>query len=333
MKTRVLITGMGGPAGIAVARSLEAAGATVIAADMDPLAAGLYLVPEDRRVLLPAGDDPAFPDAVRHACVAHAADVLVPTVDQELLPVAGIARALHELGVDVMLAGEAALARCLDKWKLYQSLLGVIPVPRTRLLLDEVELDRWPLIAKPRRGSGSRGVCTVRRPADLDRLPRDGSYLLQELLPGEEYSVDVLVSLDGEPLAAVPRERMKIDSGVAVTARVVRDQELERLARWSATTLGLTHAANIQFRRDAAGCPKLLEINPRFPGTMPLTIAAGIDMPKLCLDLIRGRAVRVDEPREVAMVRFLESVAVPALELDAMCGRAAEGHEELPTAA
>jgi len=70
---------------------------------------------------------------------------------------------------------------------------------------------------------------------------------------------------------------------------------------------GLTYIANVQARRDAAGRPALLGVNPRVPGALPLTMASGVDMPRLALDSLRGCPV----PRhvgfhETAMVRFLD---------------------------
>jgi carbamoyl-phosphate synthase large subunit len=56
----------------------------------------------------------------------------------------------------------------------------------------------------------------------------------------------------------------------------------------------------------------LLEVNPRFPGAMPLTIAAGIDMPSLTLDTVLGRPVPAWlDFREIANVRHLEDVFLP----------------------
>jgi len=55
-QVRVMVTGAGGPAAIAVMRSLSAdPSVRVIAADMDSWAAGLYLVPPADRTLIPAG--------------------------------------------------------------------------------------------------------------------------------------------------------------------------------------------------------------------------------------------------------------------------------------
>jgi carbamoyl-phosphate synthase large subunit len=139
--------------------------------------------------------------------------------------------------------------------------------------------------------------------------------LVQEFLPGEEYSVDVLAASDGRFVAAVPRARLKVDSGVAVTARTLHDRELEDLARRVATQIGLRYAANIQFRRNANGTPVLLEVNARFPGTMPLTVESGVNMPLLALRDVLG------EPpppgplpfRDIAVVRYwIETFVDPA---------------------
>jgi carbamoyl-phosphate synthase large subunit len=61
--------------------------------------------------------------------------------------------------------------------------------------------------------------------------------------------------------------------------------------------------ANVQFKRDACGVAKLLEINPRFPGTLPLTAAAGVDIPALLLDDYSGRPLpQAVLPYETVMV-------------------------------
>jgi len=161
---------------------------------------------------------------------------------------------------------------------------------------------------KPRSGSGSRGIRRVERAEELEALPRDGTLLAQELLPGAEYSLDVLARADGHVSAVVPRARLKVDSGIAVTGRTLHDDGLERFARDVAGLIGLTTVANVQVKEDAAGAPALLEVNPRFPGTMPLTIAAGVDMPRLAI----GEALGTPIPEgplpfaDIAMVRYFE---------------------------
>jgi carbamoyl-phosphate synthase large subunit len=92
----------------------------------------------------------------------------------------------------------------------------------------------------------------------------------------------------------------------------VHDSTLIETASRVAEALGLQTVANIQLKRDTDGVPALLEVNPRFPGAMPLTIASGVDMPSLTLDDVLGRPVpeHVDF-HEVANVRYLEDVFLP----------------------
>ena len=126
-------------------------------------------------------------------------------------------------------------------------------------------------------------------------MPRDGRFLVQEHLPGEEHSLDVLATPTGAVLAVVPRLRLKVDSGVAVAGRTLHDPELERLAPGR----GGGHRAVLGRQRpESAGRarvrPRLLEVNPRFPGTMPLTVAAGVDMPAICLSMALGEPAPAD---------------------------------------
>ena len=108
-------------------------------------------------------------------------------------------------------------------------------------------------------------------------------------------------------IAAVPRIRARVDSGVSVAGRTIHDPELEHFGATVAGLTGLTYIANVQARRDVAGRASLLEVNPRAPGALPLTMASGVNMPRLALDLLRGLPVpdHVDF-HEVAMVRFLD---------------------------
>jgi carbamoyl-phosphate synthase large subunit len=321
-RPRVLITGMGGPAGISVLRGIADDPFDVYSADIDPLAAGLYLVPPARRIMLPRGDSPRFVGAVMDVCRKHAIDVLVPTVDSELLPVAEARGEFEAAGVSLVNPSADTLRMCLDKWALHQRCVGVVRVPAC-VVADadfEPEAIELPAIVKPRSGSGSRGIRLITERADLERLPRDATQLVQEHLPGPEHSLDVLARRDGRVLAVVPRERLKVDSGIAVTARVTRDHALESFGRTVAERIGLTGVGNVQVKQAAGGEPALLEVNPRFPGSMPLTIAAGVNMPALAVREALGEPM-LDDPiefRALAMVRLLADRFLDFAEIAAM---------------
>ena len=86
MTTRVLVTGAGGPAGVAVIRSLlRRDDLEVFAADMDGWASGLYLVDADRRRIVPPGRRDDFVDAIAAMVAADGIGLVVSTVDVELV--------------------------------------------------------------------------------------------------------------------------------------------------------------------------------------------------------------------------------------------------------
>lgn len=288
----ILITGAGGAAAISVWKSLGQEHA-IFMADMDPCAAGLYLVAPKQRVIIPGGNATDFIPTLLSICEKNAIEVLISTVDVELLPISTHREVFRSKGITIPMSSNHSLELCRDKYKLLDFCKDTGLTPAFNLLIEHSVLSdfKYPCFAKPRLGSGSAGVRVITNQNELIALPKDHSYLVQELLPGEEYSVDVYVHSSGCPLAAVPRLRMKIDSGIAVAAQTKINPQLAQMALTIIQKVGITYVANIQFKANAQGEFKLLEINPRFPGTLPLTAAAGIDIPKLLIKDIQGESL------------------------------------------
>lgn len=307
---KILITGAGGPSAISFYKAISDFECEVFMGDIDPHAAGLYLVPAKNRTLLLRGENPNFVSNILSFCIENNIDVLLPTVDFELLPLANTLETFEENGIKILLTSKNSLEICLDKFKLIETCKNTVEVPKTEIFSKDFDLMGWqfPLIIKPRSGSGSRGVKIVNNLIEFNKIDRDETEIVQEFLPGEEYSVDVLANSNGEIIASVPRVRMKVDSGIAVTSRTVFDEQLEDYGRKVAKTVGISFTANVQFRRDNNGIPKLLEVNPRFPGTMPLTVASGVNMPLLSLKNLLGEDIPTEAGvfKEIAMIRYWE---------------------------
>ena len=144
-------------------------------------------------------------------------DILVPFVDGA---VEVAARCRDEYGDVWVPVGDAALsARMFDKVEadsLFRSL--DLPVPG---------LEKFPLIAKPRFGSASKGLIIIHDAAELDALgERARDYLIQECITRrKEITVDCYVTLEGEIITAVSRYRIDVqdESGAWTTAVEVSD--------------------------------------------------------------------------------------------------------------
>lgn len=304
---RVLVTGAGGQPAISFVRSLGEDACSWFMADTDRHAAGLHLARAGRRFAIPPGEAAEFVPTLARLCRRHHIDILVPTLDCQLIPLAEARAQFEEHGVRLLLPHLDPLRICLDKWRLAQRCAGLVAVPRTYLLDEHFDPEAvlWPAIVKPRRGSGSRGIVRANNFQALIGQPGDGSLLVQELLPGLEYSVDVLRRLDGVVVAAVPRLRERVDSGITVAGRTVHDQELQQLATAVVTELDLTGIINVQVRCDLHGRPTLMEVNPRPPGTLALTVVSGVHMPAWVLTDLLGHPVPDHlEFKDLAMVRY-----------------------------
>jgi carbamoyl-phosphate synthase large subunit len=286
----VLLTGCGGAALPALIDGLRRKGCRTVGVDADPNAAGLYLV--DRAYRVPFADDPAFASALRRICIAEDVAAVVPLVDEELLPAAGIAA---ELGIALIGPRPPFTALCLDKYSLMQALaVAAIPVPVTRLVRDGIGDMSFPVIVKPRVGRGSRGVQILASRRDWDeylasmRVDQD-AMLVQTFVEGPEFTVSTVVWRDGDVRAVVPKE--VIDKrGITRVATTRRNSEIDTVCRAIQKQLRADGPFNVQLRLDSAdGTPFIFEINPRFSTTITLTQSAGVDELGSLLDLAFGR--------------------------------------------
>ncbi len=324
MAKKILVTGAGGPAAVCFMNALTDPDIEIHAADIDPFAPGLYLVPPERRHLLKRGNHPQYVSHLLTLCAEHGIRAVVPTVDSELLPIARARDIFRSIEVKVLVADEQTLITTLDKWELIQACAFDVPIPKTRLCTERLRWDDpFPCVVKPRIGSGSRGVYVLSEPSALESVARNGKNLIQEFLPGEEYSVDLYVGQNGAVHAAVPRLRLKVDSGVAITSRTVFDYEVIISACSVAQLINLRGVANIQFRRDHRGIPKLLEVNPRFAGTMSLTVQSGVNIPQIAIDELFGHPPQpgIMPFQEIGMVRTYRDTYVSALDIQNMVAR------------
>jgi hypothetical protein len=132
----------------------------------------------------------------------------------------------------------------------------------------------------------------------------DWPRLAVAYLPGDEYSVDVLCER-GRVLGGVVRLRHAAVGGLALCAETRAEPDVLEAAARVAAALKLSYVNNIQFRRDGSGRPRLLEINPRIPGTIGLTVEAGLNLPAAAICLALGATPSLPEPElGVVVMRF-----------------------------
>jgi D-alanine-D-alanine ligase len=202
---------------------------------------------------------------------------------------------LEMLGVPALGSDALTLSLSLDKaWTKDVVAAAGVPVAPHRVVRSPRELESevlpgtWPLFVKPRWEGTAKGVHPGSRVEDAAALAREvrrvlevyrQPALVEPFLPGAEYTV----TLVGSPPRALPvlQRALEATTGIGLHAlerhpapggawrhhlpgrlERVLEERLAGLALRAFDALECRDFARVDFRLDAAGTPRFLEINP-----------------------------------------------------------------------
>ena len=290
----------------------------VVTTDINPMSPALYF--GHKHHIVPLTTDRYYIPIIGSICDAEDVSLIVPTIDDEL-PIFG--RALSrftQMGIAVAVSSEKTSKICNDKYETYLfSRTNGINTPET-WLSGGIQMNdlKYPVYVKPRFGRGSVNVFKVENEKQLrfflDYVP---DPIVQNELPGAEFTVDVLSDFHGRVISLVPRERLVIRAGVSDKGITRKNADVMAFAKHVAERLQIVGPANIQCTWDK-GTVSLIEVNPRFSGGIPLTIASGADFASWLVQMAAG----IDIPSQIgkfqdglAMMSFEESIFATESEL------------------
>lgn len=311
---RVMISAGGTVTAQSLIKALRQDGrATFVAIlDLDELNATKAFV--DAFVRVPPAGAPGFVPACLEAVRELRIDLFVPIiVEREFLPLVDALERFDALNCSVAVPSREIVYIAGDKLAFAQFLerLG-IEGPKTVAYGRNGPFPGFPAYLKPRRGSGSVGTARVESEGTLHEIAGDRSDLIvQEAVDGTEFTVDCFAAEPGRVVAAVPRERIAIKAGVSVKGRTYRHPHIEEIAAQVVARSGIAGPANVQGMLRADGSFSILEMNPRFSGTLALTTAAGINFATLLLDRFEGKLLpdlRGTHRAGVTMMRYWSEV-------------------------
>lgn len=298
MPTRVLVFPCSNEPGLEVIEALrrhpriEVFGASGVPTSIDP---SIALLGEDRRFELPFIDDPKFDSALDSLCAKLSIDRIFPTLD------AAVATLAAGPKTDLLIGPSSDVAElCLSKRAVYERVDGEVPLPRPFE-------GRLPAFAKPDRGSGSRGAVQLNTDEALAAAQANPDLLVQEYLSGAEFTVDCLGGSDGRLIACSPRERVSVTAGIARAATCVASADLVTHCEAIQRAVGIVGPWFAQFREDADGLPRLMEVNCRIAGSSGLSRLAGVNIPLMAV--LEAIGVRVVQPKRldgITLVRTLD---------------------------
>ena len=318
-RATVLVTDAGRGSAVSIIRSLGRRGCRVIAADPDPGSAGFRSRYTAAGVVYPAPETDASgcAEALYRAVCEYGVDLLIPVTDLVILPLSQ-QRARFRAACRLALPEAEALAVTSDKQRTLElaERLGV-PAPRScpvhtvQEAMDCADDLTWPVVLKPQasRQRGVQGVesftvCYAENREMLAECMRrfEGrcAVLLQEYTQGTGHGVELLLH-EGRPLAAFQHQRLRevpVSGGAsAFRQSVPLDPAMLDYACRLMSTLCWTGLAMVEFKVGPDG-PKLMEINGRVWGSLPLAVRSGMDFPARLAELYLAGAPHADTPLE-----------------------------------
>jgi carbamoyl-phosphate synthase large subunit len=300
----ILLTGVGKRYDIV---ACFAALTTTIAVDPNPLAPAQYAA--QVRVAVPPIADPGYVPALRELCERHGVGAVIPLTD---LDIEVLARARADGLLPALVPSPEVARATYDKYEAHL-LLTRLGLPSPPTVLPGEEPEAYPVMVKPRRGSGARSIHLARDAAERDFFVRyltggrpgyEGEpVMVQRAMGGPELSIDCLGDLQGRCLNAIPRTMLESRGGESIKGAAIRDPELIELGRATMEALQVRGPATIQVFRDPEVGLGITDVNTRFGGAFPAPAYAapeGRTYPELIVRMAAGEAIapHVGEFRE-----------------------------------
>jgi predicted ATP-grasp superfamily ATP-dependent carboligase len=307
-KANILVTDACRGAAVAVIRSLARSGYNVIAADSDACSPGLASRYVKHRVVYtcPKSDPHQFIEDLLEAVEKYQIDLIIPVTEQAVLPLEA-ERERVERVCRVPWAPLDSVDTVRDKGLTFELAEKLnVPYPQTCLVhtAEEAVLAApnlgWPLVLKPNSSHTMSGqdavrvwsVSYARDEQDLREKmkPFEGTcpVLLQEYFQGAGVGVEVLAH-EGEPICAFQHRRLRevpLTGGASSIRRSdALDPQLYAYSLDLLKALKWTGLAMVEFKQNEQGEARLMEINGRIWGSLPVAVAAGVDFPVALCEL------------------------------------------------
>lgn len=289
---RVLVTAVGSTTAISVIKGLRKANSPfhIMGVDTnhaDEVAGSSFC---DAFYSVPRASETSYVPELLELCITQNIAVIVPVVDLEVEILALHQNKFNKHGVQVLASSAEVVAACNDKEATYRRLLkNGLTTTKTVSLEDFLKSEKYPAFLKPRRGLSSHGAHRISSRQELDRYIDDEEDLVvQPLLTGEMYVIDVVADRNSKVFISCPRIELEAKSGLGVKAKTVSDLALQKYATSVTETMGIVGPANIEVMKHE-NTVSLIEINPRFSAGSILSTHVGTNIHEAAVLMILGK--------------------------------------------
>lgn len=285
-------------------------GDKIIATDMQYSAPAL--TEADIIEIVPAVYAENYIETLKNICISHNVNAIISLNDLELPILAQNKSLFDEIGTKIIVSSSEVIDICFDKYKTFEFINKIgLKSPKTyyNLYYAKSELKngalKFPVIIKPRWGSGSIGIEIANDIEDLEILYNyikkklsktilssvsavENSILIQEYIDGQEYGLDIMNDLKGNLCGVSIKKKISMRAGETDKAITIENKIISSIG--AKLSINLKHIANLDcdiLEKD--GEFYVLELNPRFGGGYPFSHEAGVNMPKAIIDWLNNK--------------------------------------------
>lgn len=297
-KIKILVTSAGTASAISVIKALKLQNEIpvhIFAVDADKLAAGLYLA--DEYALVPNATQPNYINTLIKLAHDNNINYLIPIYSKEIEIISAHAELLMQNGIHTFLSSVQSIQLCNDK-KAMHEFCNQHNIKTAKIYISEELVSgkyQLPLFAKPNSGSSSSGTRIIKNTNELNDIMSDEKLIIQELITGDEVTVDILCNEKHQPIVIAPRLRLSTKSGQSVKGKTISADRFKTIVTNICQLLKIKGVCNIQFfiSNDEY---IFIELNPRFAaGGLMLTVKSGANIPLLLLKLMLNQPINTTE--------------------------------------
>ena len=247
-------------------------------------------------------------------CREDRINLLIPTIDTDLLTLSQNAEQFDEIGTKVLISQSDKIAICRDK-NLTSEFFEACGLNAPQTVNDYQRYSGpYPCFIKPKDGSSSINAFKVQNESELSVYARQlGDYIIQPFIDGTEYTVDIFCDYDGNPIHITPRIRLAVRSGEVLKTEISMDSQIIEESRKVIERFKPCGPITVQLiRQKSTRDDYFIEINPRFGGGAPLSMKAGARAAESLLQIMRGEYVEYQENVDTGAIysRFDQSVRI-----------------------
>jgi len=270
-KLRFLTEASGSLTSAYLIKAIREAGHIAVGSDIEELTAACCLA--DDFILFPKKDSPKLWEGIDALLIKYKIDVVIPSFDEMMIGWATRKEYFEDKGVNIIISPVETIEIFENKWKTYLFFKEIgIPCPSTSLKQDY-------LLIKPIHGRGAKGIKIADESVNMEGM------ISQEIVTGEEYTIDCFFDYKGDPVYVVPRKRLYVRDGKSTKGIVIKNDQIVSHVAKIARFIKLVGPINMQCFADGNNL-KFIEVNPRIAGGMALGFAATENWVNLIVDNI-----------------------------------------------